>query len=138
KENFPRYLSEDRGYTTDILDLGFDLRSCNAGRYRNRLLFPFYDTANQLVTFTARLMDDRPNAIRYLFPEGSQTDQFLYGVHRIQDKLPRLWVVEGQFDVLRMASFGEYAVGVSTSILSSRQQLDIRRLHKLYHCKIGL
>jgi|SRR5579872_130742 len=132
---FPIYLQR-RGYDTSMLNLQFDLRLCTGGEYRNRILFPFYDLEGQLLTFTARLMDDSDTNARYRFPDGATTNQFLYGVHRVNTykKLSLLWVVEGQFDVIRLATLGEFALGISKGVISNRQLLDIKRICELYGC----
>jgi hypothetical protein len=134
-QNFPTYL-RGRGYNESLLDLGYDLRLCSGGEYRGRILLPFYDLQGQLLTFTARLMDDSSQDDRYRFPEGATTNQFLYGVHRINSfrKVPTLYVCEGQFDVIRLATLGEMAVGISKGIISDRQLLDVKRICQLYTC----
>ena len=133
--NFPAYLRY-RGYDEKILDLDFDLRLCTGGDYRHRILFPFYDVKKQLLTFTARLMNDENQDDRYRFPEGATTNQFLFGIHRINTykQLSTLWVVEGQFDVIRLATLGEMAVGISKGVISDRQLLDVKSLCGLYGC----
>jgi hypothetical protein len=135
KDRFPPYLV-GRKFEPSILELGFDLRLCVGGDYRNRILFPFFDLEGQVLTFTARLMDDTNTDDRYRFPEGATTNQFLYGVHRFNDykKVDRLWITEGQFDVIRLASLGEMAVGISKGIISDRQLLDVKNLCSLYGC----
>jgi hypothetical protein len=136
KENFPDYLKVTRKYSPDLLDFGFDIRFCHAGEYRSRLLFPFYDLDGKLCTFTARsIVQSEP--VRYRFPEAATTTQFLYGVHRLGNVQPkRFFVVEGQFDVMRLATYGEYAVGASTVTLSSKQLMDIKKLAELYQCQV--
>lgn len=136
KENFPTYL-RNRGYNESLLSLGFDLRLCIGGEYRNRILFPFYDLEDQLVTFTARLMDDSNHDDRYRFPDGASTNQFLYGVNRLASysSLKFLWVSEGQFDVATLATLGEAAVGISKGVISNRQLLSIKSICDLYGCE---
>jgi hypothetical protein len=136
KENFPPYLRETRKYDETLLELGYDLRWCFGGDYRNRILFPFYDMQGELLTFTARLMNDESQDDRYRFPDGATTNQFLFGIHRANNysRIERLFVVEGQFDVMRLATLGEFAVGISKGIISARQLLDVKRLCDLYLC----
>jgi len=135
KDNFPDYLRNTRKYTEDLLDLGFDIRYCYAGDYRNRLIIPFIDLDGRQCTFTARSIVPSEQ-IRYRFPEGATTTQFLYGVHRLNVALKRFFIVEGQFDVWRLATYGEYAVGASTVTLSSRQLMDIAKLAELNQCQV--
>jgi hypothetical protein len=136
---FPAYLV-GRGFGLDILPLGFDLRWCWAGDYRGRLLLPYYDLDGQLVTFSARSManDGDHNGHRYRFPDGATTNRFLYGVWRTayHERIERFWVVEGPFDALRLATFGELAVALSTNAPSTRQKLDIVRLAQLYQADV--
>ena len=53
----------------------------------------------------------------------------LYGIHRAAHLTPkRIWVVEGQFDAIRLAYLGEFPLCISGSSASPRQLLDIRSL----------
>lgn len=133
--DFPYYL-RTRGYDERLCDYGFGLRYAFAGEFRGRLLLPFFDLDGKLLTFTARSMDG--SEPRYRFPDGASSSAFLYGVHRLSTagKLDALWTVEGQFDVIRLAWLGEYALGLSTGTMSSRQALDIRKLSVLYRCPV--
>jgi hypothetical protein len=132
-ENFPPYLRYERRYDETLLNLGFDLRIGTSGSVLNRLVIPFYDMDNRLCTWTARSMDPN-NSLRYTFPEGATTDQFLFGLHRLNqvDKLRRIFLVEGQFDVFRLATFGEVALGISTAKLSNAQVLLLKKVFDLF------
>lgn len=134
--NFPHYLRL-RGYDERLCDYGFGLRAAFAGEFRGRLLLPFFDLEGRLLTFTARAMDDATEP-RYRFPEGATSGAFLYGVHRLAAaaKVSCIWVVEGQFDVIRLAWLGEFAVGLSTGTMSPRQALDLRQLFDLFRCPV--
>lgn len=134
--DFPYYL-RTRGYDERLCDYGFGLRYAFAGEYRGRLLMPFFDLEGHLLTFTARAMDDFTEP-RYRFPDGASSSAFLYGVHRLATvgRVLAIWIVEGQFDVVRLAWLGEYALGLSTGTLSPRQALDIRKLATLYRCPV--
>jgi hypothetical protein len=141
-DSFPAYLRQ-RGFDESLLDLGFDLRWCHHGFYAGRVLLPFYNVEGDLLTFTARLAeasDGNREALgqRYRFPQGLTTDRFLYGVWRLNwvPALPRIWLVEGQFDVIRLATLGEFALGLSTNTPSSRQLLDIREIQKVWQVPI--
>lgn len=135
KENFLPYLQTQRKYDSSICDLGFDLRFCFGGEYRNRILLPFYDLDRRLCTFTARSIIPSEE-VRYRFPEGATTNQFLFGIHRLPNSVKRMFIVEGQFDVIRLATYGEFAIGLSTVTASSRQLLDIQKIAKLYQCQV--
>lgn len=134
--DFPYYLRL-RGYDERLCGYGFGLRVAFAGEFRGRLLMPFFDLEGRLLTFTARAMDEATQP-KYRFPDGATSGAFLYGVHRLASavRVTAIWVVEGQFDVIRLAWLGEFAVGLSTGTMSARQALDLRQLSDLYRCPV--
>lgn len=136
KEEFPYYLRL-RGYDERLCDYGFGFRYATGGYFNGRLLMPFFDLDGRLLTFTARAMDEGVEP-RYAFPEGATTREFLYGVHRLAhvDRTSAIWVVEGQFDVVRLAWLGELALGLSTGTISARQALDVRKLYDMLRCPV--
>lgn len=136
KDDFPDYLRR-RGYDERLCDYNFAFRYAIAGEFQGRLLMPFFDLDGRMLTFTARAMDEG-NPMRYRFPLGASSSEFLYGVHRLANvtRLHCIWVVEGQFDVVRLAWLGEYALGISTATMSARQALDIRKLAALYRVPV--
>lgn len=133
---FPSYL-RTRGYDESVCDLGFDIRAAFAGDYMGRLLLPYYDLDRKLLTFSARSVSDNTSR-RYVFPANATPSLFLYGLHRLAavTDLRRLWVVEGPFDAIRLASLGEHAVALSTNRASPRQLLDLVCLSEAYDCAI--
>lgn len=132
---FPSYLAS-RAYKDSLCDLDFDLRVAFAGDYKGRLLLPYYDLGHKLLTFSARSMVGL--GPRYVFPSGATPSLFLYGLHRLAQatELKRLWVVEGPFDAIRLATLGEYAVALSTNKASARQLLDLVCLSEAYDCAV--
>jgi hypothetical protein len=133
RENFPSYLQVDRQYTPALLDYDFDLRLGLGGLVRNRLVIPFYSIDNELLTWVARSMDPS-NPLRYVFPEGATTEHFLFGANRLNKtkSIRRIWLVEGQFDVFRLTTFGEVALGISKGITSNLQLIALQKIALLY------
>lgn len=124
-----------RGYTEEVLETGFDFWTSTEKRWATRLILPYYDPDGTYVTFTGRtiLPDQEP---RYM--HGSEgMGRWLYGVHRLAHITPtRIWIVEGQFDAIRLASLGEFPLCLSGNTATNRQLMDILRVHRLTGAKV--
>lgn len=98
-----------RGYNTDdVKDAG--LLAIRRGRpgdmFRGRMMVPLCDGQGRVVGFTARLIDDQPNAPKYintpqtlLYDKGRQ----VFGLHLAKEAIRRVGyavVVEGNLDVV--------------------------------------
>jgi len=96
--------------------------------FRHRITFPIYDTMNNIVGFSARIID--PNATngspasagtgpKYLNSaehKAFQKSQLLYGLNRAKQEIKEhdaLCIVEGQMDVIGLARIG-YHLWVAT------------------------
>lgn len=136
---FPAYLAE-RGYgLQDVEAFGLYFGDDLCEEYRGYLLFPFWDLTGTYKTFTGRTMGKGPHsAPRYRQPDQSVVSASLYGVWRLLQvpKLDRLFVVEGQFDVLRMWQLGLPAVGLSTAATTSAQRRQLVEITKQFDTAI--
>lgn len=124
----------DGELTNTILKYGFDIETlCDVGlsykaddgTYRDafnyRLLFPLHDTRGRLCGFTGRTLGN--SKAKYInskdSPIFSKSEAIFSKIVNRSDAL--LWIVEGQFNVLRLNSVGLNAVAVSGTALSFEQ-----------------
>jgi DNA primase len=79
-------------------------------RFRNRLAFPIHDVKGRVVGFSARAIDDaEPKYLNSPASPWFSKGELLYHHHRAapaMKKSGRVFVVEGQFDVVRMVLAG--------------------------------
>ncbi len=99
-------------------------------RFRNRVVFPIFDAAGQVVAFGGRVLDDaKPKYLNS--PETSiyNKRRVLYGLHAAREKCrseQAVFVVEGYFDLLTMHQFG---IGNTVATLgTSLTREHVRRL----------
>lgn len=120
------YLNEVRRYGSGVAE-AFDLR-IGHGQWDGYLLLPVYDALGSYVSFTGRYTGE-PDAKhpRYNGPVFPLKD-YLYGEWQLRDEDRPVFVVEGQFDVMRLWSFGELALGTFGTSYTPTQ---IGRLVKL-------
>ncbi|MCK9467189.1 MAG: DNA primase [Candidatus Absconditabacterales bacterium] len=87
--------------------------------FRNRIMFPIYDTRNNIVGFSARVLDpkDQPKYLNSSEHAAFEKSKILYGLNFAKDSIKThdmLILVEGQMDVIALARLG-LSVGVATS-----------------------
>ena len=98
-------------------------------RFRNRVVFPIFDTSKGVVGFGGRVMDD-------LLPKYVNTPEtpiynkrrYLYGLHRARQKCQEkgaAYIVEGYFDVL---SLHKHGIENTVATLGTAFTLDHLRL----------
>ncbi|MEI6673411.1 MAG: DNA primase [bacterium] len=86
--------------------------------FKHRITFPIYDTMNNVVGFSARVLDpnDKPKYLNSGEHKAFQKSQLLYGLNRAKNDIKEhnaLFIVEGQMDVIGLARLG-YKLGVAT------------------------
>jgi len=102
---------EYRGLPVELLHKA-KVYNCKLGRFKDRLIFPFYNLDNELVGYTGRINGNAPNfsSAKYIHATGIQTNQFvLYGQLIKELNLTTskgLVVVEGNLDALALISKG--------------------------------
>ncbi len=79
-------------------------------RFRNRVIFPIFDAAGQVVAFGGRVLDDaKPKYLNSPETPLYNKRRILYGLHAAREKCrseQSVFVVEGYFDLLSMHQFG--------------------------------
>ncbi|MBW7934997.1 MAG: toprim domain-containing protein, partial [Gemmatimonadaceae bacterium] len=102
-------------------------------RFRDRLMFAIQDQSSRHVAFGGRLMG--PGEPKYLNSADSPAfhkGQTLYGLHKARAAMrreERAILVEGYFDVIRMASAGIEAVVAPLGTALTEEQADLLRRH---------
>ncbi|HEX9934823.1 MAG TPA: toprim domain-containing protein, partial [bacterium] len=106
-------------------------------RFRGRLMFPIHNPAGQVVGFGARILNNDPNAPKYLnSPETAiyQKSRILYGLHQSKtaiQKENRIILVEGYLDLIRMVMSGfRNTVATSGTALTEGQAQLLSRYAK--------
>lgn len=121
---------------TEILNAGLsaqrDLDGKVYDRFRNRLMFPIYDSQGNAVGFGGRTLAD-DNAKYINSPEGTiyHKSAILYGYHKAKDAIRNqktVVMVEGYFDVLACHIVGvENVVAVSGTALTEQHVQLLKR-----------
>ncbi len=99
-------------------------------RFRNRIVFPIFDTTSQVVGFGGRVLDDaKPKYLNSPETPVYNKRRILYGLHAAREQCRReqvVFVVEGYFDLLTMHQFG---IGNAVATLGTSLTRDhVRRL----------
>ena len=97
-------------------------------RFRDRLMFPFYDLQGHIVGFSGRIVTPRDNTGKYintsdtpLFTKGKH----VFGLYQARKSIARagfVYLVEGQFDVMSLHKVGiENVIGGSGTAFTDDQ-----------------
>lgn len=100
----------------------------NYDRFRDRLMFPFYNLQGRVVGFSGRIINPREGAGKYintgetpLFRKGNH----IFGLYQARKAIGRMnsvYLVEGQFDVMTLHKVGiENVVGGSGTAFTDEQ-----------------
>ncbi len=96
--------------------------------FKNRITFPIYDTMNNIVGFSARILDTNatngspasagtgPKYLNSAEHKAFQKSQLLYGLNRVKQEIREhdaICILEGQMDVIGLARLG-YRIWVAT------------------------
>jgi len=86
--------------------------------FKHRITFPIYDTMNNVIGFSARILDpkDKPKYLNSAEHKAFEKSKILYGLNRAKNDIKEhnaLFIVEGQMDVIGLARLG-YKLGVAT------------------------
>jgi hypothetical protein len=120
-----------RKFDRSVLEQGFSFWTHPFGVLKNRLILPYFDINGEYVTYTARAMLEGMEP-RYWHASEDMGD-YLFGEHRINHVTPsRVVIVEGQFDAIRLATLGEFALAISGSSLSARQLSTLLWMNSIY------
>lgn len=135
-QRYPVYLRDDRRYWYRDVER-FGLHFGVGGELMGWMVFPFWDLDGRYRTWRARIMaDDRPQ--RYTGPAEGIGSQLLYGAWLLgqQRQIDRIFIVEGQFDVMRCWQHGLAAGGLSTAEASAAQQNQIVLLARQFNAPV--
>ena len=97
-------------------------------RFRDRLMFPFYDLQGHIVGFSGRIVTPRDNTGKYI--NTSETPLFtkgkhVFGLYQARKSIARagfVYLVEGQFDVMSLHKVGiENVIGGSGTAFTDDQ-----------------
>lgn len=119
------------GYSTELMK-EVDIIGLNDGRaydrFRDRVMFPFYDLQGHIVGFSGRIIHPRDGVGKYV--NTSETPLFtkgkhIFGLYQARKAIGRqnfVYLVEGQFDVLTLHKVGvENVVGGSGTAFTDDQ-----------------
>ena len=102
-------------------------------RFRNRIIFPFFNLSGQIVGFGGRRLNDNDQPKYLNSPESKiyKKGEILYGLHQAISAIREskmVFIVEGYFDLLRLADFGlRNVIASSGTALSESQGRLIKR-----------
>ena len=101
---------------------------CTSGRYRNRIVIPYYDKNGRLFYYNGRYIGDPGNNLRYLGPPkelGIGKGDVLYAP-RWPKKGEKLYVTEGEFDAMSLNHCGFLSAALGGKALSEKQMEMIK------------
>lgn len=108
-----------------------NLLICTAGRYRNRILIPYYSREGSLIYYNGRYIGDPGNNLRYLGPPkelGIGKGDVMY-VQRWPSKGEKIYITEGEFDAMSLFQCGFPSAALGGKSISDRQIGMIREFH---------
>jgi DNA primase len=120
------------GFTTDEMKRAgviFQRARHSSDMFRGRVMIPLADTSGQIVGFTARLLEDEPNAPKYInTPQTITYDKSrqVFGLHLAKEAVRKtgfVVVVEGNLDVISSWQAGITNVVASAGTAMTEQHL---------------
>lgn len=129
-----------KGYNDDYLvSTGLCYRNDHGqliDRFAGRVVFPWMNRSGRVVGFTARVLDSRTKGVNQKYVNSPDSDIFhkgneLYGIYQARTaihKADKVFLVEGQADVISMHQSGiENVVAGSGTALTRQQILLLKR-----------
>ena len=104
-------------------------------RYAGRVVFPWIGVSGKLVGFTARVLDSRTKGVNQKYVNSPDSEIYhktneLYGIYQAKRaiaKEDRVYMVEGQADVISM-----YQCGIENVVANSGTALTLPQIHLLH------
>ena len=133
--------AQAKGYQPDfLLKTGICYRNDRGqliDRYAGRVIFPWLGQSGKVVGFTARVLDARTKGVNMKYVNSPDSDIYhkaneLYGIYQAKKaiaKADKVYLVEGQADVISMHQAGIENVVAGSGTALSFQQIHI--LHRL-------
>ena len=114
----------------------------------NRVVFPLIDTSNNVIAFSGRSLEAKPNFAKYLNTQETvlfNKSKSLFGINMVKKakmnstKIDSLIVVEGHIDVvsLHKAGFNTAVASMGTALTSEQAKLIKRFADKVFICYDG-
>ena len=114
----------------------------------NRVVFPIIDTSNNVIAFSGRSLETKPNFAKYLNTQETvlfNKSKSLFGINLVKKarmnsvKIDSLIVVEGHMDVvsLHKAGFNTAVASMGTALTSEQAKLIKRFADKVFICYDG-
>lgn len=104
-------------------------------RYAGRVVFPWIGLSGKVVGFTARVLDSRTKGVNMKYVNSPDSEIYhkaheLYGIFQAQKaiaKADRVYLVEGQADVISM-----HQAGIENVVAGSGTALSFQQIHMLH------
>jgi len=121
-----------QGFTTDEMKRAgmiFQRARHSSDMFRGRIMIPLADQAGRIVGFTARLLDDEPDAPKYINTPQTVTydkSRQVYGLHLAKESIRKegfVVVAEGNLDVISSHQAGIANVVASAGTAMTEQHL---------------
>ena len=104
-------------------------------RYSGRVIFPWISSIGRVVGFTARVLDSRTKGVNQKYVNSPDSEIYhksneLYGIYQAKKaiaKEDRVYLVEGQADVISM-----HQSGIENVVANSGTALSIQQIHTLH------
>lgn len=124
-----------KGYNLDILTKSGVLYKNDHGeyidRFAGRVIFPWIDKSGRVVGFTGRVLDSRTKGVNQKYVNSPDSEIYhksneLYGIYQAKKaihKNDKVYLVEGQADVISMHQCGIENVVAGSGTALSRQQI---------------
>jgi hypothetical protein len=96
---------------------------CTSGRYKNRIVIPYYDKKGSLIYYNGRYVGDPGSNLRYLGPPkelGIGKGDVLY-VQKWPTKGEKIYITEGEFDAISLSQCGFYSAALGGKSLTENQ-----------------
>lgn len=122
-----------------ILGLGYVGRGFVKDRFADRVIFPWFNVAGNVVGFGARKLDERTHGVDQKYINSQESEIFhknseLYGLYQAKNaivKTGKVYMVEGYIDVLAFHQAGiENVVANSGTALNQQQVMLLARFCK--------
>lgn len=100
-----------------------NLYVCTQGRYKNRIVIPYYDRQGNLIYYNGRYIGNEGTNLRYLGPPkelGIGKSDVLF-VPEWPEKQEKIYITEGEFDAISLSICGFKSVALGGKVLSEKQ-----------------
>jgi DNA primase len=99
------------------------LMVCTGGRYKNRILIPYFDRRGRLIYYNGRLLGDSESGLRYLGPPkelGIGKGDVLYS-RNWPSRGEKVYITEGEFDSMSLDICGFKSVALGGKSITTQQ-----------------